>query len=379
MANKRDYYEVLGVNKNATDAEIKKAYRKLAKKYHPDMNGSNKDTEDKFKEATEAYEVLSDKQKRSNYDQFGHAAFEQGAGGFGGGFSGADFSDMGDIFGDIFGDFFGGGRSRRNAPMKGANVSTSITIEFEEAVFGCEKDIVINALEHCHTCGGSGAKEGTHPETCTNCKGTGQVTVTRQTMLGAMRSTTTCNQCGGTGKIIRNKCSTCRGIGKERIRKTISVTIPAGIDNGQSIRIGGKGEPGSNGGPNGDVILRVNVKPHKILQRDGYDIIYTLPLSPAEVALGKEVSVPTIDGDVSYKVDAGTQSGTKFRLRNKGVPHVQNSRYRGDQYVVVKVVTPTKMSKKERELYEQLLELQNGDLDNKGEKKHKGFFDNIFN
>ncbi len=374
MSTKRDYYEVLGVEKNADEKQIKRAYRKLAKKYHPDMNGgdASPESEAKFKEATEAYEVLSDSQKRSTYDQFGHAAFENGgAGGYGGFQGGFGDIDLGDIFGDLFGAGFGGGFGggrRRNYPTKGQNLAAKISLTFEEAVFGCEKDISINALEDCETCHGSGAKAGTHPETCSQCGGSGQVTVTRQTILGAMQSTSPCSRCHGTGQFIKDKCYTCSGSGKVRKKKIITVNIPAGIDDGQSMRIAGKGEPGSNGGPNGDVILRVTVKPHDVLERSGYDIIYTLPLSPAEVALGKEVDVPTIDGEVSYKVDAGTQAGTKFRLRGKGVPHV-NGRGRGDEYVIVKVVTPTKLSKKEKELYEELLALQKGDIKDTETKK----------
>ncbi len=379
MSTKRDYYKVLGVEKNADEKQIKRAYRKLAKKYHPDMNGgdASPESEAKFKEATEAYEVLSDSKKRSTYDQFGHAAFENGgAGGYGGFQGGFGDIDLGDIFGDLFGAGFGGGfggSRRRNYPTKGANVGASITIDFNEAVFGCEKDISVNVLESCSKCKGSGAKEGTHPETCSTCSGSGQVTTTRQTILGTMQSTSPCPNCRGTGKFIKNKCSTCSGTGQERKRKIISVNIPAGIDNGQSMRIAGKGEPGSNGGPNGDVILSVQVRPHKVLERSGYDIIYTLPLSPAELALGKEVNVPTIDGDVSYKVDAGTQTGTKFRLRGKGVQYVNSSR-RGDEYVIIKAVTPKKLSKREKELYEELLSLQNGDVKD-GDHKKKWFWE----
>lgn len=374
MADQRDYYEVLGVSKSATEAEIKRAYRKLAKKYHPDMNQNSDEAEHKFKEATEAYEILSDSGKRQQYDQFGHAAFSQGGGP--GGFSGG-FGDMGDMFGDIFGDFFGGGGSRRraNAPQKGANISARINLEFNEAIFGVEKEIQVTVSEACDTCSGSGAKPGTSKTTCTTCNGQGQVRYNQQTLFGTVQSVRTCNHCGGSGEIIKEKCTDCHGSGYQKKRKKLSVTIPAGIDHGQSMRLRGKGEPGVNGGPKGDVILQVSVKAHEFLVRHGEDIYYDLPLSFAQAALGTAVSVPTIDGNVTYDIKAGTQTGTKFRLRGKGVPHLNNDRYRGDQYVTVNIVTPQNLSKEERTLFERLAELSNDTVTES--KKKKGIFDKI--
>ncbi len=370
MADKRDYYDVLGVSRNATDPEIKRAYRKLAKKYHPDMNGGNKENEAKFKEATEAYEVLSDSEKRSTYDRYGHSAFEGAGQGFSGG-----FTDMGDIFGDIFGDFFGGGSRRRaNAPTKGANVSARVVITFEEAVFGCEKEIKVRALEVCDTCHGDGAKPGTSKQRCAACGGSGEIRTTQQTILGSIQSVRPCHKCSGTGEIVTEKCETCYGSGKVKIQKNIKLNIPAGIDDGQAMRVAGKGEPGKNGGSHGDVIVTVNVKAHEKLERENYNIYFTLPISPAQATLGARLSVPTIDGDVSLTVDPGTQNGTKFRLRNKGVPYVNNPKHRGDQFVIAKVVIPSKITKKEKELYQELLELQ-GDNQPEEAKKHKSIFD----
>lgn len=349
--SKRDYYEVLGVDKNADEAAIKKAYRKLAKKYHPDVNPGNAEAEKKFKEASEAYAVLSDPQKRSQYDQFGHAAFEQGGGP--GGFGGFDFSgDMGDIFGDIFGDLFGGGsRARRanNGPMKGANLRTSVRITFEEAVFGCEKQIELNLKDECTTCHGTGAKPGSTPETCTKCGGKGQIVYTQQSLFGTVRNVQTCPECGGSGKIIRNKCTDCRGTGYTSSRKKISVTIPAGIDNGQSIRIREKGEPGTNGGPRGDLLVEVQVQRHPIFQRQDMNIYSTAPITFAQAALGGDVRISTVDGDVLYNVKPGTQTDTKVRLKGKGVPSLRNKSIRGDHYVTLVVQVPTKLSERAKE------------------------------
>ena len=354
MADKRDYYEVLGVDKSADDATLKKAYRKLAKKYHPDVNPGDKEAEAKFKEATEAYTILSDPEKRKQYDQFGHAAFENGGGGAGGGFGGFDFNgaDMGDIFGDIFGDLFGGGsRSRRanNGPMKGANLRARVNITFEEAVFGCEKELEIVLKDECTTCHGTGAKPGTSPTTCPKCNGEGQVVYTQQSMFGMVRNVQTCPDCHGTGKIIKDKCSACRGTGYTSSRKKIQVSVPAGIDNGQSIRIREKGEPGTNGGPRGDLLVEVNVARHPIFQRQDMNIFSTAPITFAQAALGGDVKISTVDGDVLYTVKPGTQTDTKIRLKGKGVPSLRNSNVRGDHYVTLVVQTPTKLNEKAKE------------------------------
>ena len=349
MADKRDYYEILGVDKNADEAAIKKAYRALAKKYHPDMNPGDKDAEAKFKEASEAYAVLSDAEKRRQYDQYGHAAF--GGGGAGGGFDFNFSGDMSDIFGDIFGDFFGGGRSRRssNGPMKGANLRTSVRIKFEEAVFGCEKEIEITLKDECPKCHGTGAKEGTQPVTCSKCGGKGQVMYTQQSLFGAMRSVQTCPDCHGTGKIVRDKCPDCAGSGYISSRKKIQVTIPAGIDDGQSIRIAGKGEPGANGCQRGDLLVEVNVMRHPIFQRQDYNLYSTAPISFVQAALGGDVRISTIDGDVLFPIKAGTQTDTKIRLKGKGVPSLRNKNLRGDQYVTLVVQVPEKLSAAQKE------------------------------
>ena len=351
---KRDYYEVLGVDKNADEAAIKKAYRVLAKKYHPDMNPGDKEAEKKFKEASEAYAVLSDPEKRRQYDQFGHAAFDGGAGGAGGfDFSGTDFSD---IFSDIFGDFFGGGRSSRarsNGPMKGANLRTSVRITFEEAVFGCKKEIDLTVKETCKTCNGSGAKPGTSPETCSKCGGKGQVVFTQQSFFGTVRNVQTCPDCQGTGKVIKEKCPDCRGTGYIPMRKRYSVDIPAGIDNGQSTRMPGLGEPGINGGPRGDVLVEVIVGRHPIFQRQDFNIYSTVPVSFAVAALGGEILIDTVDGKVIYDVKPGTQTDTKVRLRGKGVPSWRNKDVRGDHYVTLVVQVPDKLSHEAKELLRQ--------------------------
>ena len=354
MAEKRDYYEVLGVDKNADEAAIKKAYRVLAKKYHPDANPGNAEAEKKFKEASEAYAVLSDPEKKRQYDQFGHAAFEGGAGGAGGfDFSGADF---GDIFGDIFGDFFGGGRrssARNNGPMKGANLRTSVRITFEEAVFGCKKEIELTVKENCKTCNGSGAKPGTTPETCTKCGGKGQVVYTQQSFFGTVRNVQTCPDCQGSGKVIKEKCADCHGTGYISMRKRYSVDIPAGIDNGQSTRMPGLGEPGTNGGPRGDVLVEVIVGRHPIFQRQEFNIFSTVPVSYAVAALGGEIFIDTVDGKVIYDVKPGTQTDTKVRLKGKGVPSWRNKDVRGDHYVTLVVQVPDKLSHEAKELLKQ--------------------------
>ena len=365
---KRDYYEVLGVGKNADDTEIKKAYRALAKKYHPDVNPGNAEAEAKFKEASEAYAVLSDPDKRRQYDQFGHAAFEGGAGGPGGfDFSGADFSD---IFGDIFGDFFGGRSSAGNGPMKGANLRTSVRITFEEAVFGCEKQIELTVKENCKTCNGTGAKPGTSPETCSKCGGKGQVVFTSQSFFGTVRNVQACPDCQGTGKIIKEKCADCRGTGYVPMKKRYAVDIPAGIDNGQCKRLPGLGEPGTNGGARGDVLVEVVVGRHPIFQRQDYNIFSTVPISFAVAALGGEIVIDTVDGKVIYDVKAGTQTDTKVRLKGKGVPTLRNKEVRGDHYVTLVVEVPDRLSHEAKELLRQF-DAESGDSLNAAKKLEK--------
>ena len=373
MAEKRDYYEVLGVSKTASDSEIKSAYRKLAKKYHPDMNPGDKEAEAKFKEASEAYAILSDADKRRQYDQFGHAAFDGGAGGGAGGFDFNGF-DMGDIFGDIFGDFFGGGgrsRSANNGPMKGQNVRVSVHLTFEEACFGTEKEIELNIKEDCAKCHGTGAKPGTQPETCSKCGGKGQVVFTQQSLFGVVRNVQACPDCHGTGKIIKDRCPDCGGSGYISRRKKISVSIPAGIDNGQSIRIRDKGEPGINGGPRGDLLVQVIVGRHPIFQRQDYDIYSTAPLTFAQAALGAEVRIKTIDGDVMYTVKPGTQTDTRVRLRGKGVPTTRNKQVRGDHYVTLVVQVPTKMNAEQKELLKAFDQAMDGKKEEEPETGHK--------
>lgn len=361
---KRDYYEVLGVDKSADDAAIKKAYRVLAKKYHPDMNPGDAEAEKKFKEASEAYAVLSDPDKRRQYDQFGHAAFEGGAGG--GGFGGFDFNsaDFSDIFGDIFGDFFGGGRSRRtsNGPMKGANIRTSVRVTFEEAVFGVEKEIELTLKDECPNCHGSGAKPGTNPETCPKCGGKGQVVFTSQSFFGTVRNVQTCPDCSGSGKVVKEKCPDCNGNGYIASRKKIEVKIPAGINNGQSVRIRDKGEPGVNGGPRGDLLVEVIVSRHPIFQRDDYNIYSTVPISFAIAALGGEIIVDTVDGKVAYEVKPGTQTDTRVRLKGKGVPKLMNESVRGDHYVTLVVETPEKLSQEAKDALRKFDELTGDSL-----------------
>lgn len=360
MADKRDYYEVLGVSRTATDDEMKKAYRQLAKKYHPDTNPGDKTAEAKFKEASEAYAVLSDADKRRQYDQFGHAAFDGGAGGGAGGF---DFSgmDMGDIFGDIFGDLFGG-RSRRqsNGPMQGANLRTSVRITFEDAVFGTEKELELTLKDECAACHGTGAKAGTSADTCPKCGGKGQVVYTQQSLFGMVRNVQTCPDCKGTGKIIKEKCPDCYGSGYISSKKKIKVVIPAGIDSGQSVRIRGKGEPGSNGGPRGDLLVEVEVSRHPIFQRQDYDIYSTAPVSYATAVLGGDVKISTVDGEVLYTVKPGTQTDTRVRLREKGVPSLRNKSVRGDHYVTLVVQVPTNLNSEQKELLRRFDDSMNG-------------------
>ena len=351
MAEKRDYYEVLGVDKNADADTLKKAYRRLAKKYHPDVNPGDEHAAEMFKEASEAYSVLSDPQKRQQYDQFGHAAFQ------GGGPGGFDFNfngDMGDIFGDLFGDLFGGGaRSRRaqsmnNGPMRGANTRTSVNITFEEAVFGCEKTLEMNLREPCATCGGTGAKKGTTPVTCTRCHGSGRVVTTQQSIFGMMQTESACPECRGSGKIIKEKCPDCRGTGYITRLTRILVQIPAGIDNGMSVRVREKGEPGVNGGPRGDLLVEVRVARHQIFERDDVNLYSTVAIPFTKAALGGKVRIKTIDGEVEYDVKAGTQTDTRIRLRGKGVPSVHHPSRRGDHYVTLVVEVPTHLNREQK-------------------------------
>ncbi|QWU05708.1 molecular chaperone DnaJ [Heyndrickxia coagulans] len=353
--SKRDYYEVLGVAKDASKDEIKKAYRKLSKKYHPDINKAP-DAAEKFKEIQEAYEVLSDDQKRAQYDQFGHAGPNQGFGGGNGfgGFSSSDFDSFG--FEDIFSTFFGGGRRNDpNAPRQGADLQYTMTLEFEEAVFGKETDIRIPREETCDTCHGTGAKPGTHPKECPHCHGTGQLNTEQQTPFGRIVNRRVCHYCGGTGKIITDKCKTCGGTGRVKKRRKIHVKIPAGIDDGQQLRVAGQGEPGINGGPAGDLYIIFHVRPHELFERDGDDIYCEIPIAFTQAALGDEIEVPTLHGKVKLKIPAGTQSGTKFRLRGKGVPNV-HGHGTGDQHVIARIVTPRGLTERQKQLLREFAE-----------------------
>ena len=384
MAEKRDYYEFLGIPKTATEAEIKKAFRTTAKKYHPDMHPGDKECEEKFKEAQEAYAVLSDPDKRRQYDQFGHAAFDGSAGGGAGGF---DFSgmDMGDIFGDIFGDFFGGGsrRSANNGPQKGANVRLSVRITFEEAIFGCAKELEFSYKEECKTCHGTGAKPGTSPETCSKCGGKGKVVYSQQSLFGMMQNVQTCPDCQGTGKVVKEKCPDCRGNGyvAKRIKKTVD--IPAGIDNGQCVRVRDYGEPGKNGGPRGDLLVEVIVSRNPAFERQDMNIFSNASISFGIAALGGDVRIKTVDGDIIYTVAPGTQTGTRIRLKGKGVPSIRNKAVRGDHYVTLIVNTPTGLSKEAKEALRKFDELTGGSLTKEGgapasgKEKKKGFVDKL--
>ena len=352
MADKRDYYEVLGVQKGASDDELKKAYRKLARKYHPDLNKDNPEAADKFKEVNEAYEVLSDKEKRAKYDQFGFAgvdpSYGAGAGGGAYGAGGFDFGDLGDIFGSFFGGGFGGTRANPNAPQRGESLRTSVTISFEEAAFGCEKEISIERVEQCDTCRGTGCEKGTTAEVCPDCRGTGMVQQRRQTPLGFMSTSAPCGRCGGKGRIIHQPCKACHGSGQLRRRKTLKVTIPAGIDNGQTISLRGQGNAGRNGGPAGDLLIVIAVRPHEIFRREGTSVLCEAPITFTQAVLGAELEIPTIDGKVKYSIPEGTQSGTTFRLKGKGIPGL-NGRARGDQYVTVYIETPRNLNREQKE------------------------------
>ena len=349
---KRDYYEVLGVSKSATEDEIKKAYKKLARKYHPDMNPGDKEAEEKFKEVNEANEVLSDPDKKARYDQFGFAGVDPSYGGGAGGGYGAggfDFGDLGDIFGSFFGGGFGGGGQRqRNGPQRGESIRMSVSVDFIEAAFGCEKEISVDRSEQCPTCKGNGCAPGTTPEVCPECHGSGTVTQAQRTPFGVMQTQAACGKCRGTGKIIHQPCPDCRGNGRTRKRKTVKVNIPAGIDNGQTISLRGQGHAGKNGGPNGDLLITVMVKPHDIFRREGTAVFCEAPITFTQAVLGAEMEIPTIDGKVKYTIPEGTQTGTVFRLRGKGIP-VLNGHGRGDQYVTVTIETPKGLNKEQKE------------------------------
>lgn len=374
---KRDYYEVLGVSKDADDAALKKAYRVLAKKYHPDANPGDKQAEAAFKEINEAYSVLSDPKKRAQYDQFGHAAFDpRMGGGSGGGFYEGNAADFGDIFGDlfgggdIFGSFFGGGgrgaQRAANAPMRGANVHATVRLSFEEAVFGCKKKITIDYKEECETCKGSGAKPGTSPETCPTCKGQGKIVKTSRTAFGTMQNVQVCPNCHGSGKIVKEKCTSCNGTGYKRVRKSFEVSIPAGIDNGLSVRMPQGGEPGVNGGERGDLLVECIASPHPIFKRQESNIFSTVPISFATAALGGTIRINTVDGEVEYTVKAGTQTDTRVRLAGKGVPSLRNPKVRGDHYVTLVVEVPTKLNEQQRAALKSFDEAMQGGGKKKG-------------
>ena len=370
---KRDYYEVLGVSKGASEDEIKKAYKKMARKYHPDLNPGDKSAEEKFKEVNEAYEVLSDADKRARYDQYGHAGVDPnfGAGGFGGGFDGGfDFSDLGDIFGSFFGGGFGGGRrTNPNAPQRGESIRMAVTISFEEAAFGCEKEVTVERYEACDTCHGSGCAPGTSPEVCPDCHGTGTVQVRRQTPMGVFATSSPCPKCGGKGRIIHQPCKDCRGSGMMRKKKTIQASIPAGIDNGQTISIRGQGNAGRNGGPAGDLLITITVRPHELFRREGTSVLCEAPITFTQAVLGAELEIPTIDGKVKYTLPEGTQSGTTFRLKGKGIPSI-NGRGRGDQYVTVYIETPKNLNREQKEALKKFAETMG---ESEGEESKKFF------
>ena len=356
---KRDYYEVLGVSRGASEDEIKKAYKKMARKYHPDLNPGDKTAEEKFKEVNEAYEVLSDADKKARYDQYGHAGVDPnfGAGGFGGGFDGSfDFGDLGDIFGSFFGGGFGAAQRRNpNAPQRGESIRMSIAISFEEAAFGCEKAVTVERYETCDTCHGNGCAPGTSPEVCPDCHGTGTVQVRRQTPMGVFATSSPCPKCGGKGRIIHQPCKDCRGSGMVRKKKTIQASIPAGIDNGQTISIRGQGNAGKNGGPAGDLLITITVRPHELFRREGTSVLCEAPITFTQAVLGAELEIPTIDGKVKYTLPEGTQSGTTFRLKGKGIPSI-NGRGRGDQYVTVYIETPKNLNKEQKEALKKFAE-----------------------
>ncbi len=373
MAEKKDYYEILGVNRSASDSEIKKAYRLLAKKYHPDVNSGDKAAEARFKEVSQAYEVLSDPQKKARYDQFGHAGVDpNGFGGFGG-FEDFDLGGFGDIFESFFGNMgFGTSGRRRNGPQKGADLKVSVTISFEEAAFGVEKEVSVSRFEDCSDCKGTGASEGTQPETCDNCKGTGQVQYRQNTPLGQFVNVRTCSQCQGEGKVIKNPCTSCSGQGRIRKTRRVKVQIPAGIDDDQVISLRGEGDPGVRGGPPGDLYIVVDVKPHSLFKREGYNVICEVPITFTQAALGAELEIPTLDGKVRYEIPEGTQTGTVFRLKNKGIQSLRGHG-RGDQYVKINIEVPKSLTDRQKELLREFAELT-------GEEAHdmrRSFFEKM--
>lgn len=374
---KRDYYEILGVSKDASEADIKKAYRKLARKYHPDVNPGDKEAETKFKEAKEAYEVLADQEKRARYDQFGHAGTDpNGFGGFGG-YGSQDFGGFGDIFDMFFGGGFGG--QTRRGPRKGADLRYDLTIEFEEAAFGTEKTITIPRWETCSKCDGSGAKAGSEPQTCPKCRGTGQVAFTQRTPLGHIQTVRTCPECAGEGKIIKNPCSECHGKGKVKRERKVQIKIPAGVDTGSRLRMGGEGEAGELGGPPGDLYIYLNVKPHKLFMRHEDDVYLEHPITFVEAALGAEVEIPTLEGKVKFKIPEGVQTGTVFRLKGKGIKNVQGYG-RGDQHVQVKVITPQNLTGEQKELLKKFAQTLNNEqhkIKDDGSTKDKSFFEKV--
>lgn len=379
MADKRDYYEVLGLSKSADEGAIKKAYRSLAKKYHPDMNPGNAEAEKNFKEVNEAYAVLSDPEKKARYDQYGHAGVDPQAGfdgGFGGGF------DASDIFGDIFGSFFGGGGgfgssqgARRNGPMRGADIHQRVTVSFEEAAFGCKKDVSYGRVEKCPECEGSGAKKGTTVDTCQSCHGTGQVRVQQRTMLGMMQTTRTCEDCGGSGKKIKDPCGYCKGKGYVKNSKKFEISIPAGIDDGERVAARRQGDAGRNGGEAGDLIVTVIVRPHPIFERNGYNIYCEVPITFAEAALGAELQIPTLEGKETYTIPEGTQHGTRFVMKGKGIPYVNNNKVRGDLIFTVSIETPKGLSDSQKSLLRQFAE----SLGEKNNAKKNSFIKKLFN
>jgi len=377
LAEKRDYYDVLGIKKGASEEEIKKAYRRAAKKYHPDFNPGNKEAEAKFKEVNEAYEVLSDSSKKERYDRFGHAGVDPNYGGGGSGFGGGGFGgfdvDLGDIFSDIFGGGFGGfgGASRRNSPKKGADLKYNVEITFEEAAKGTERDINVTRQENCKTCGGTGAKVGTSPKTCSHCNGTGQTKVQQRTPFGIISNVSTCSFCGGTGKVIEEKCPDCRGTGGVRVSKKINVKIPAGINEGQSIQIPNQGEAGTNGGPRGNLYVGIRIKKHPIFRREGYDVFVDIPISFAQAALGAKIKVPTLDGIVEYEIPEGTQTGARFRMKGKGIPYLRSTNNFGDLYITVNIEVPKNLTDTQKRILREF----DGGISERNYKQKKSFRD----